>query len=71
MIFTDLLLPVKFNKKPIFSFWSEKEKDGGSGTYNGLGYSITIKGNFTPEEKANIYYTQLKVIFLPIYTYSS
>lgn len=58
---TDCLLPTLFNKKPVFSIWTVKEKDGGSGVYQGLGYSIKIKGNFMPEHENNIYYTQIKI----------
>lgn len=69
LIFVDCLLPIKFNKKPIFSIWSEQIKDGGSGTYKGIGYSISISGNFLPMEPQNIYYVKLKVLFIPIFTY--
>jgi len=37
-------------KTPIFCICTMMMKDGGSGTYVGLGYSFDIKGNFIPEE---------------------
>ncbi len=33
-------------KLPIFSRWTLRYLDGGSGTYTGLGYSFEIKGDF-------------------------
>lgn len=38
-------------EKPIFARWTKAFKDGGSGTYTGIGYSIEIKGNFMPEDE--------------------
>ena len=70
LIITDCILPIKFNKKPLFSIWKEQEKDGGSGTYVGIGYSIYLSGNFDPEQKTSINYIQVKVLFIPVYTYS-
>ena len=40
-------LRVKSFEKPKFTFISKDlQKDGGSGTFIGLGYSVKIKGNF-------------------------
>ena len=36
---------------PIFSRPAEIADDGGSGTYNGFGWHIEIKGNFMPEDE--------------------
>jgi hypothetical protein len=40
-------------KKPIFARLNIDTaiKDGGSGVYNGIGYSIEISGNFMPEDE--------------------
>ncbi len=40
-------------ERPIFCVLpsSQAMKDGGSGTYVGLGYSFEIKGNFMPEDE--------------------
>lgn len=40
-------------ERPLFSFLDVENSfcDGGSGTYNGLGYSFDIKGNFMPEDE--------------------
>lgn len=38
-------------EKPIFAIWTRACKDGGSGTYTGIGYSIEIEGNFMPEDE--------------------
>lgn len=39
-------------EKPIFARWiSKSEDDGGSGVYNGVGYSIELKGNFMPDDE--------------------
>ncbi|MTI66980.1 MAG: hypothetical protein FH753_10355 [Firmicutes bacterium] len=40
-------------EKPIFARLNIEtaKKDGGSGTYNGIGYSIEIIGNFMPEDE--------------------
>jgi len=40
-------------EKPIFARLNTEtsKKDGGSGTYDGIGYSIEINGNFMPEDK--------------------
>lgn len=37
--------------KPIFARSTNGFDDGGSGTYQGIGYSIEIKGNFMPEDE--------------------
>lgn len=42
---------VKNFKRPIFSIPLSTADDGGSGTYQGLGYSFEIKGNFMPEDE--------------------
>ncbi len=70
VIFIDFIMPVKYNRKPLFTFGGEKEKDGGSGLYEGLLYSITIKGNFNPEQETKINYVKLEVLFITIYTHS-
>lgn len=59
MLTIDCVLPTIFDKKPIFCFSGNMEKDGGSGTYQGLGYSIKIKGFFI--EKQEIYSTELNL----------
>ncbi len=40
-------------EKPIFARLdiSTAKKDGGSGTFKGLGYSFDIEGNFIPEDE--------------------
>ena len=38
-------------EKPVFSIGKELAQDGGSGHYQGLGYSFDIKGNFMPEDE--------------------
>ena len=38
-------------EKPVFARWTKMIKDGGSGTYTGVGYSIEIEGNFMPEDE--------------------
>ncbi|NLB23772.1 MAG: hypothetical protein GX833_11085 [Clostridium sp.] len=40
-------------ERPIFCLLDVENsyEDGGSGTYNGLGYSFDIKGNFMPEDE--------------------
>lgn len=35
-------------EKPLFSYNTETQDDGGSGFYYGLGYSYHIEGNFMP-----------------------
>jgi len=37
-------------EKPLFVISGEIMKDGGSGLYQGLGYSVYIEGNFIPED---------------------
>lgn len=40
-------IKVKNFEKPTFTFiGKDLQKDGGSGTFIGLGYSVKIKGNF-------------------------
>lgn len=38
-------------EKPVFSFPVVTADDGGSGRYQGLGYSFDIEGNFLPEDE--------------------
>ena len=40
-------------ERPIFCLLDAENSydDGGSGTYNGLGYSFEIKGNFMPDDE--------------------
>lgn len=38
-------------EKPIFCIGTKTQDDGGSGIYQGLGYSFDIKGNFMPEDE--------------------
>ncbi|TCK98649.1 hypothetical protein EDC19_1082 [Natranaerovirga hydrolytica] len=38
-------------EKPIFTIPIMTSDDGGSGTYQGLGYSFEIQGNFMPEDE--------------------
>lgn len=47
---TDLLRLNDF-EKPIFARPTVTADDGGSGTYEGLGWRIELKGNFMPEEE--------------------
>lgn len=42
---------VKSFEKPIFSVPVQTADDGGSGKYQGIGYSFEIKGNFMPEDE--------------------
>lgn len=37
-------------KKPAFAVAEGIADDGGSGTYEGLGYSFNIEGNFMPDD---------------------
>lgn len=50
---TDYIRTTQSFKKPIFARLdiSTAKKDGGSGKYNGIGYSIDIEGNFMPEDE--------------------
>ena len=47
---TDLLRLNDF-EKPIFARPTVTADDGGSGTYEGLGWRIELEGNFMPEEE--------------------
>ena len=47
----DLFFVSQKKLKPIFSLNVSPKKDGGSGNYVGLGYSIQIIGNFMPENE--------------------
>ncbi|MDD7643699.1 MAG: hypothetical protein PUK75_14750 [bacterium] len=38
-------------EKPIFCVGTELADDGGSGKYDGFGYSFDIIGNFMPEDE--------------------
>ena len=51
MIVTDYYQTTHNFEKPVFAIWTKKIKDGGSGTYTGVGYSIEIEGNFMPEDE--------------------
>lgn len=42
---------IKEFKKPIFAIPTNTYDDGGSGTYQGLGYSFEIEGNFLPDDE--------------------
>ncbi|ADU28687.1 hypothetical protein [Evansella cellulosilytica] len=42
----DFSLVNGFEKKPIFAIPTVTADDGGSGTYQGLGYSFEIEGDF-------------------------
>ncbi|NLL63927.1 MAG: hypothetical protein GX241_06845 [Ruminococcaceae bacterium] len=44
-------IKVESFEKPIFSRPILATDDGGSGHYQGFGYSFDIKGNFMPEDK--------------------
>lgn len=53
--------------KPLFSIGTKLEKDGGSGTYTGLGYSYEIKGNFMPDsEEPGVKEYQFKILGIKI-----
>ena len=45
------VLHVAVFEKPVFSAPCETADDGGSGHYQGLGYSFDIEGNFMPEDE--------------------
>ena len=45
------VLRVTAFEKPLFSVPCVTADDGGSGHYQGLGYSFDIKGNFLPEDE--------------------
>ena len=45
------ILRVAAFEKPVFSVPCVTADDGGSGQYQGLGYSFDIEGNFMPEDK--------------------
>ena len=47
---TDLLRVNSF-EMPIFARPSVTTDDGGSGTYEGLGWRIELEGNFLPEDE--------------------
>ena len=47
---TDLLRLNDF-EKPIFARPTVTADDGGSGTYEGLGWRIELEGNFMPEDE--------------------
>ena len=38
-------------ERPVFSIPTLTADDGGSGTYQGFGYSFEIKGNFMPDDE--------------------
>lgn len=38
-------------QKPLFIISEKTIDDGGSGLYQGLGYSVYIEGNFMPEDE--------------------
>ncbi len=38
-------------EKPIFAWPAQTEDDGGSGLYQGLGYTVELRGNFLPEDE--------------------
>lgn len=43
---------VRAFERPVFCVITDPAyQDGGSGRYNGLGYSFDIKGNFMPEDE--------------------
>ncbi|MEG1647748.1 MAG: hypothetical protein RR325_03175 [Bacilli bacterium] len=75
LLITDSLLSICFNKKPIFATADVNtiQKDGGSGLYKGLGYSLKIKGtsSATSNELFNIYYTEIKIFNFTIYIHNS
>ena len=45
------ILRVAAFEKPVFCAPCETADDGGSGHYQGLGYSFDIEGNFMPEDE--------------------
>jgi|LGVF01.1.fsa_nt_gb hypothetical protein len=50
---TDYRRTIHNFEKPLFARLNvdTAEKDGGSGTYNGIGYFVDIQGNFMPEDE--------------------
>ena len=46
----DIFRVIRF-EKPVFSAPCVTADDGGSGHYQGFGYSFDIEGNFLPEEE--------------------
>ena len=46
----DLIRVVAMREKPIFAVCLSGADDGGSGTYFGLLYHFSIRGNFMPED---------------------
>jgi len=51
MLGTDYWRTTNQFKKPLFARCAIGMDDGGSGTYQGIGYSMNIKGNFMPEDE--------------------
>ena len=50
VVFTDFYRVTRF-EKPVFCILTDSYDDGGSGKYCGLGYAISIEGNFMPEDE--------------------
>ena len=71
LLVTDSIRTIFWNEKPIFAIpiVDTIQKDGGSGTYKGIGYSIEIKANLstTSQKHFNIYYTEIKILNFTIY----
>lgn len=53
-------------KLPIFSRWTLRYLDGGSGTYTGLGYSFEIKGDFIGEDAAGVTSYTARLFGVPV-----
>ena len=47
----DYMRVFRFHEKPIAARPINLSDDGGSGLYQGIGYSIDIKGNFMPYDE--------------------
>ncbi len=69
LIITDGVVTSNFHKKPIFASADKNtiEKDGGSGVYKGLGYSITLRGRLSADTHFYVYKTEIKVFGITIY----
>ena len=50
LFITDFYTVTRF-ERPLFCLLTEACQDGGSGRYQGLGYSFAIEGNFMPEDE--------------------
>ena len=54
-------------KKPVFAMGIDTADDGGSGTYRGLGYEITIDGHLSAEYGFQVDTLDITLLGKPIY----